>query len=162
MIKTLGIWMCGGLVMLAGMGCQSTQQGTRADVMADEVLTDPAMAKRDWPMTVATYSNGSVVSDPNFIAYEPKPDLEPWQYYFADAGAFVANLLRFPFLAFRDGFDADVTYPGYQMQPSHYAVPNLPDRLDETEAPGLPETPETLDDPAPSDITPAPTTMPAE
>lgn len=162
MIKTLGIWMCGGLVLLAGVGCQSTQLGTHADLMPDDVLTDPAMAKRDWPMTVATYSNGSVVADPNFVAYEPRHDLEPWQYYFADAGSFLANLIRAPFLAFQHGFDSDVTYLGYQMQPSYYAVPNLPPKLETAEAAEVPEAPEISDDPAPSDITPAPTTMPAE
>jgi hypothetical protein len=174
-MKSYGLLMCGLLVGLAGAGCQSVGTSTTADVLGDEIIPDAAMARRDWPVSVATYANGKVVSDPTLFAYEPRPDLEQqWHYYFADTGAFLASVGRLPFIVFDQKPDSDVTYGGYVMQPSHYAVPALPPARPEP-APWTEDAPETEDapmidempdpstgEPAPSDITPAPTTAPAE
>jgi hypothetical protein len=82
------------------------------------------MQLRDWQPSVAYYANGDTVSGSTGFAYEPDPQLDSWQYYFADVGTYFVNLVTAPVTLYeqRDG----VGSTGVSLPPTYTAVPPLP------------------------------------
>jgi hypothetical protein len=124
--RMLGSLVLGFAAVGSLVGCTHPTTGTTASVSQAAILDDPAMQRRDWPQTAALYANGQVIADPTLFNYEPKRGMEKqWYYYFADTGAFLANVFTMPIGLFDPGADADVTYPGRIVPASHYGVPPL-------------------------------------
>lgn len=112
--------------LLAGMlgGCVESSTTTAGSINTEPLVIDPAMQARNWEPTIAYYANGDTSGWSTGFAYEPRADLEPYQYYFADTGTYLLNLVTSPYTFYkqRDG----TVSTGVQLPPTYTAMPPLP------------------------------------
>ncbi|MGN6506681.1 MAG: hypothetical protein ACTHM6_14070 [Tepidisphaeraceae bacterium] len=111
-----------GLAMLAG--CSPQQYGTRGPVNTEPMTVDQAMQQRDWDVTHAYYANGSTRNWSTGFRYEPTPGMDEANYYYADLGTFLVNVVTLPF-TYIDQSDGVISN-GVVVPPSYTAVPPLP------------------------------------
>ncbi len=105
-------------------GCVKTSTSSTALMSTEPMSIDKAMQLRDWPLTTALYANGDSDTSSTGFAYEPDPDLEGWQYYFADPGVYFLNLVTSPYTLYQQRNGATST--GVQTPPTYTAMPPLP------------------------------------
>ena len=112
--------------LLAGMisGCVESSTTTAGSINTEPLVIDPAMQARTWEPSIAYYANGDTASWSTGFAYEPRADLEPYQYYFADTGTYLLNLVTSPYTFFKQRDGAVST--GVQLPPTYTAMPELP------------------------------------
>lgn len=122
--------------LLAGLlgGCVESGTSTAGAINTDPLIIDPAMQARTWEPSIAYYANGDTPAWSTGFAYEPRADLEPYQYYFADVGTYLLNFVTSPYTFYnqREG----VVSTGVQLPPTYTAMPPVPPSyLDTTVAP---------------------------
>ena len=105
-----------------------THSAYLADVKDDRtIVTDEAMAVRQYPVTSATYQSGAVVAGSTGFAFEPNPEgFDDYRYAFLATPAFIVNLFTSPITLIQH--PGPQSYPGQVIPPSYTAVPSTPVR----------------------------------
>jgi hypothetical protein len=112
--------------LLAGLlgGCVESSTSTAGAISTEPLIIDPAMQARTWEPTVAYYANGDTPSWSTGFAYAPRTDLEPYQYYFADTGTYLLNVVTSPYTFYKQR--GGIVSTGVQLPPTYTAMPPLP------------------------------------
>ena len=150
---------CAAVALLSVFsGCAKQTYSSRPPLNEEPLTIDQAMQQRDWDRSTAYYQNGDVPSWSTGFAYRSQADAR-WKYYFADYGAFAANLVTLPWTMYQEGTGTPTAWDpqdpnnpdtkegtgivsaGDILPPTYTAVPALPPS-DET----LPATPTTQPD----------------
>lgn len=111
------------LVMLSA-GCVETSTSSVGLVNTEPLVVDQAMQLRNWEPSYAYYANGDTPSWSLGFAYTPRSDLQPYQYYFADTGTYLLNLVTMPYTFYQQR--GGLVSTGVQLPPTYTAVPPLP------------------------------------
>ena len=99
-----------------------------ADVKDDRtIVTDEAMAIRQYPVTSATYQSGAVVAGTTGFPYEPNFEVyDDYRYGFLATPLFIINLFALPVDLIQH--PGPQVYEGQTIPPSYTAVPSTPVR----------------------------------
>jgi hypothetical protein len=87
-----------GIVWSSAAGCQ-WHPPTQKEPTNFPIATDPAMEKRDWPVSQAHWANGTVVAGPTRFPYTYRTQSGTGEYgpYVLDSLMFVYQAIRLPF-----------------------------------------------------------------
>jgi len=87
-----------GIVVSSVAGCQ-WRPPEQKEPTNFPIATDPAMEKRDWPVSHANWANGTVVAGPTRFPYTYRTQTGTGEYgpYFLDSLMFVYQTIRLPF-----------------------------------------------------------------
>lgn len=165
MFSTRNLLVLGSAVLFMNGGC-ARQKNSAVNISHEPQTVDAAMEKRDWTQSVVYIPNGGTVAGSTGFAFEPKRGQKSFNYYYADPGVFLLNLVTLPYTFVKDGIAQPQYFPGERTAPTFTAVAPLPPAAPVVEpvppvempAPETAEMPETPAEPAP----PAEPAMPVE
>lgn len=112
------------------VGCVETSTSSVGLVNTEPLVVDQAMQQRNWEPSYAYYANGDTPSWSVGFGYSPRSDLQPYQYYFADTGTYLLNLVTMPYTFYQQR--GGLVSTGVQLPPTYTAVPPLPPPSTET------------------------------
>jgi hypothetical protein len=141
---------------LSLIGCQRLYVERPEPLNTEPVAVDEAMQLRQWAQVSATYPNGATDAGPTGFTWEPKREMEEWNYYYADPGVYFLNLFVMPYRLVVSPPWARVTYRGVWIEPTYHAMPPLPPEPAMMAMEAAPEAPAEPSDPAAPPEPPAP------
>src|SRR5678815_5034920 len=81
-------------------GCQSINN-IPPDVLDDTpIQVDPAMARRDWEESRASYAYTGIYTTPTLFSFQSAPDRPNYQYALTELPIFLANVVLMPVQVF--------------------------------------------------------------
>lgn len=119
------------LLVVAVAGCQSVEQHEAvAPLQRRQIIVDQAMQQRDWPVSVATFQSGGIVSDPTLLAFEPAQKLDPpLNGSMFEVPVFLLNVGLMPIVALSEGIWTPTAYHGVNLPASYTMYPAYPEDL---------------------------------
>ncbi|MBC8108204.1 MAG: hypothetical protein H7Z14_16580 [Anaerolineae bacterium] len=139
------------LCAMAVGGCQRIHD-IPPDALDDTpIQVDPAMARREWEETRATYPNTGIRTTPTLYTFQ-SPDNRPnYQYALIELPLFITNGVLIPYQLFAAPVWKEREYRAATIPPSYSAMPVLP-----------PSNEAESDSPTPSEGSGQPMPAPAE
>ncbi|CAN5335138.1 hypothetical protein BH09PLA1_BH09PLA1_13720 [soil metagenome] len=145
-------------------GCQRTAN-VPADVLDDTpIQVDPAMARRDWDESRATYANTGIRGTPTLFTFQSKPGQSNYQYAATEMPLFLTNVVLMPYQLFAAPIWKQKEFRAATIPPSHGAMPPLPPSNDgeiSTPEAQAQEQPQPMPEASPEPM-PAPAERPAD
>ena len=90
------------------------------------LVVDAAMQQRQWPISVAQFSNGSTPAWPTGALLTHRANSPAWQEVASDTPIFLGNVLLFPLDYAITPPWLEVVYPLGEIEASYHAMPPLP------------------------------------
>lgn len=132
-------------------GCQRINN-VPPDALDDTpIQTDPAMARREWQESRATYPNTGIRTTPSLFTFQSQPNRPGYQYALTEFPVFLTNVVLIPYQVFAEPVWRQREYRAATIPPSYSSMPQLPPS---TENDALPEQNQ--------QPTPAPVNRPAD
>ena len=129
--------------VIAGSGCQLARN-IEPDVLDDTpIIVDPAMARRDWEPTSATYAATGIYATPNLYTFQSQPYGFGHSTALTELPLFMANVIIMPYQVFAEPVWREKEYRAATTPPTYSAMPPLPpSNENELEVPPAPESPD--------------------
>jgi hypothetical protein len=128
--KATGGWRraC-GFVLLAACGvlggCQHYSDPEPDRLITTPMTIDPAMQRRDWPVTTAYYANTATIAGPRGFNYQPESDLSDVSRGFWEPMLALGQIVWLPIdLVVNPQWESRAYYP-VRVDPTYHAVPAL-------------------------------------
>jgi len=125
LIRGAAMLALGAGCLLGGAGCQFSQQQKPDLVNADPIVTDPAMATRNWTKSEALYPNFSSTAGYCHATFEPLPQLNGPERAVAEEPIFIVNTLLIPGSLLTHFGYAQLEATSLYLPPTHTGNPPL-------------------------------------
>jgi len=111
-------------------GCQKIQSKTDSASSSAAAFAEPApdaaTQLRNWPVVVATYSDGGTEAGWLPYRYEATPDQKPSRYIVADGATFASNWATSPYTIYKNRNRRSEVSEGVVLAPSSTLVQPIP------------------------------------
>ncbi len=128
-----GLGACLAVSAISAAGCRWQTTQPPAEVSAQPLVEDEAIARRDWEPIAANYPMGATVAFPVRYPLKPELDIPEWQHFFVDPAMFLANTAILPGMLIIEPPGSEAVYHGEIVPVTYTAVPPLPAPLADSE-----------------------------